>query len=118
MTVLSSVVVQTLRKRFAKDNIPVQCLYLSYKDTNQTIGNLIGSLLKQLIQFQDDNFSSTGVRKLFHEAGREAAPILSELYEALKSEVSTFKRYRLLHSVLFLKLTLCIQENSRCRCAG
>ncbi|KAL8665064.1 MAG: hypothetical protein Q9168_007785 [Polycauliona sp. 1 TL-2023] len=92
-TVLSAIVVDRLRKSMKPLGVPVLCLYLNYKERNQTIPNLIGSLLKQLIQFEDDNFRSPRVRKLFREAAREASPLLDDLYEALRAEIMTFPRY-------------------------
>ncbi|KAL8780136.1 MAG: hypothetical protein Q9213_006620 [Squamulea squamosa] len=91
-TVLSSIIVDRLRKVLNPVGVPVLCMYLNYKERNQTLTNLIGSLLKQLIQFEDDAFRSPQVRKLFREAAREASPILEDLYEALRAELLTFPR--------------------------
>ncbi|KAL8726116.1 MAG: hypothetical protein Q9166_006908 [cf. Caloplaca sp. 2 TL-2023] len=91
-TVLSSIVVDQLRKHLKPAGVPVLCMYLNYKERNQTLTNLIGSLLKQLIQFEDDDFRSPQVKKLFREAAREASPLLNELYEALRAEIMTFSR--------------------------
>ena len=92
-TVLSSIIVDRLRKTLKPAGVPVLCMYLNYKERNQTLPNLIGSLLKQLIQFEDDDFQSPRVRKLFREAAREASPLLDDLSEALKAEIMTFPRY-------------------------
>lgn len=92
-TVLSSIVVDHLRKYFCDLNIPVLCLYLNYKERMvQTLDNLIGSLLKQLIQHQEDQFQSEKVRALFKEAKNESPPILDCVYQALQSEISIFQR--------------------------
>ncbi|KAI4108595.1 MAG: hypothetical protein LQ339_002111 [Xanthoria mediterranea] len=101
-TVLASIVVDRLRKSLKPAGVPVLCMYLNYKERNQTLPNLIGSLLKQLIQFEDDDFRSPEVRKLFREAAREASPLLDDLYEALRAEVMTFPRYEAFCSVLQL----------------
>ncbi|KAL8992291.1 MAG: hypothetical protein Q9169_007212, partial [Polycauliona sp. 2 TL-2023] len=91
-TVLASIVVDRLRKSMKPSGVPVLCMYLNYKERSQTLTNLIGSLLKQLIQFEDDDFRSPQVRKLFRDAAREASPLLEDLYEALRAEIGTFPR--------------------------
>ncbi|KAL8825600.1 MAG: hypothetical protein Q9170_007731 [Blastenia crenularia] len=91
-TVLSSIVVDQLQKRFTAARIPVLCIYLNYKEPHQTLACIIGSLLKQLVQFEDDDFKSVEIRRLFREAAREAPPLLSDLYKALQAEIMTFSR--------------------------
>ncbi|KAL8709815.1 MAG: hypothetical protein Q9225_007390 [Loekoesia sp. 1 TL-2023] len=91
-TVLSSIVVNQLQERFLAARVPVLCVYLNYKEPNQTLRCIIGSLLKQLVQFEDDDFKSAEVRRLFREAAREAPPLLSDLYKALRAEIMTFSR--------------------------
>ncbi|KAL8698578.1 MAG: hypothetical protein Q9201_006495 [Fulgogasparrea decipioides] len=91
-TVLSSIVVNQLQRRFASAGVPVLCMYLNYKEHKQTLTALIGSLLKQLIQFVDGDLKSTEVRRLFREAAREASPLLEDLYTALRAEIMTFSR--------------------------
>ncbi|KAL8771482.1 MAG: hypothetical protein Q9209_003152 [Squamulea sp. 1 TL-2023] len=84
--------VDRLRKMLKPAGVPVLCMYLNYKERNQTLKNLIGSLLKHLIQIEDDEFRSPLVRKFFREAAREAPPLLEDLYEALRAELLTFPR--------------------------
>ncbi|KAL8684982.1 MAG: hypothetical protein Q9224_006030 [Gallowayella concinna] len=91
-TVLCSIVVEQLQHSLASSGVPVLCMYLNYKEPDQTLTNLVGSLLKQLVQYQDDNFKSARVRKLFREALREASPLLDDLYAALLAEVKSFPR--------------------------
>ncbi|KAL8749194.1 MAG: hypothetical protein Q9199_007834 [Rusavskia elegans] len=67
ITVLSSIVVDWLRKSLKPAGVPVLCMYLNYKERIQTLPNLIGNLLKQLIQLEDDNFRSPQVQKPFRE---------------------------------------------------
>ena len=92
-TVLSSIIVSQLQTQFFPTKIPVLCVFLSHKEHRQTITNVLGSLLKQLIQLQGDDFRSTEVRRLFREATGEAAPTLDGLYTALEAEIATFERY-------------------------
>ncbi|KAL9029601.1 MAG: hypothetical protein Q9196_002175 [Gyalolechia fulgens] len=63
-TVLSSIVVHQLQKQLLAARVPVLCVYLNYKEPNQTIRCIIGSLLKQLVQFADEDFISPEVRRL------------------------------------------------------
>ncbi|KAL8713737.1 MAG: hypothetical protein Q9220_002263 [cf. Caloplaca sp. 1 TL-2023] len=91
-TILSSIVIDTLRRRFASAGIPVLCMYLNYKEPNQALTSLVGSLLKQLVQFQDDDFRSIEVKRLFRDAAQEASPVLNDLYAALQAEIMTFPR--------------------------
>ncbi|KAL8993727.1 MAG: hypothetical protein Q9188_007253, partial [Gyalolechia gomerana] len=91
-TVLSSIVVHQLQKRHLAAHIPVLCVYLNYKEPNQTIRWIIGSLLKQLVQFADNDLKSPEVQRLFRDASREAPPLLDDLYRALKAEILTFSR--------------------------
>ena len=95
-TTLSSIVVNQLQQRFLAARIPVLCVYLNYKEPNQTLRSIIGSLLKQLVQFEDDDFKSAEVQRLFREAAREAPPLLSDLYKSLRAEIMTFSRWGLI----------------------
>lgn len=89
--------VDYLRNRFKKLNVPVLCLYLNYTESmTQTLEHLIGSLLKQLIQYQGDRFQSADVKALFEEGYDEAPPMLDELCRALQSEIAAFSRQVLL----------------------
>ncbi|KAL8867130.1 MAG: hypothetical protein Q9174_005860, partial [Haloplaca sp. 1 TL-2023] len=91
-TVLSSIIVNQLQTQLPPAKTPVLCIFLNHKEHRQTITNVIGSLLKQLVQLQGDDFRSTEVRRLFREATGEAAPMLDSLYAALKAEIETFER--------------------------
>ena len=92
-TVLSSIVVEHLKKRFINQNVPVLCMYLNYKESRvQTVENLLGSLLKQLVQYQDESFRSAEVQRVFREAQNEARITINELKRLLRSEIMTFTR--------------------------
>ncbi|KAL8635513.1 MAG: hypothetical protein Q9228_007000, partial [Teloschistes exilis] len=91
-TILTSIVVDQLQKRFAAQKIPVICMFLNYKEQHQTLTKLVGSLLKQLIQFGDDDLRSPEVRRLFRDAASEAPPLLDDLCKALQAEIVTFQR--------------------------
>ncbi|KAL8667716.1 MAG: hypothetical protein Q9202_000571 [Teloschistes flavicans] len=91
-TILTSLVVDHLEKRFAAEKIPVICVYLNYKEQHQTLTNLVGSLLKQLIQFGDDDLRSSEVRRLFRDDAYEAPPLLADLRKALQAEILTYQR--------------------------
>ncbi|KAL9601192.1 MAG: hypothetical protein Q9219_002692 [cf. Caloplaca sp. 3 TL-2023] len=91
-TTLSSLVVDQLQHSYLATRVPVLCVYLNFKEPDQTLKSIIGSLLKQLVQFEEDDFQSAEVRKLFREAAREAPPLLGDLYRALHAEIMTFSR--------------------------
>lgn len=85
--------VDHLKNRFVNQNVPVLCMYLNYKESRvQTLENLIGSLLKQLVQYQGDNFQSTEIKRLFREAQNEARLTFNELDRVLRSEIEAFER--------------------------
>lgn len=85
--------VDSLSIHFKNQNVPVLCLYLNYKESMvQTFDHLIGSLLKQLIQYQGDQFQSAEVKALFREGYEEAPPMIDELCQALQSEIGLFPR--------------------------
>ncbi|KAL8905271.1 MAG: hypothetical protein Q9207_002742 [Kuettlingeria erythrocarpa] len=100
-TVLSSMIVNRLRKRLKPDGVPVLCMFLDHKERDQTLPNLIGSLLQQLIQFQGGYFKSPQVHELFREAAFEASPLLDVLYEALRAQIMTFPRVMLVVDALY-----------------
>lgn len=90
---LSSIVIDHLKNQFKNRNVPVLCLFLNYKEKMiQTLNNLIGSLLKQLIQYQGDQFQSADVKALFQEGYGEAPPDIDELCRAFQSEITVFPR--------------------------
>lgn len=76
------------------ENIPILCLYLNYKESKvQTVQNLIGSLLKQLIQLDKTGYISNDLRELYKSAKvKEAKPRLRKVKEILSAELAKYDR--------------------------
>ena len=68
-------------------------MYLSHKERyQQTLDNLIASLLKQLIQTHGAEFKSPEARRLYQGAENESRPNLDELFMALLAELQSHAR--------------------------
>ncbi|KAI9768838.1 MAG: hypothetical protein M1840_004652 [Geoglossum simile] len=91
-TILASIVTNYLRTTFKRHDIAIACIYYNYKDQNeQTDLNLIGSLLKQLVQGQSD--ISSNIKGLYNaHVNEQTPPTHAELTMALKSEIETFSK--------------------------
>lgn len=91
---LSSLVIRHLQQNWETPDIPVVCMYLDYKDaTNQTSVNLLGSLLKQLIQLQNSSYVSDDLRDMYRRAKRRnAKPRLEQIRQLLLAEIATCNR--------------------------
>ena len=97
-TFLCALVTQRLKSIFENRNVPVLCIYLNYKESSmQTLDNLIGSLLKQLLQHPHAEFQSLEAKRLFSGAENESRPTLDAFYQALKAEIQRFERYGTSH---------------------
>jgi hypothetical protein len=92
-TALRSIVVKHLQNIFKDGNsVAITCIYLNYKEQNeQTVCNLIASLLKQIVQ--DRATISDNVRALYkHHRDRDTRPILDDIIEAMKSEIGLYSK--------------------------
>ena len=89
---LSSLIISHLQQNRETPDTPVVCMYLDYKDaTNQTLINLLGSLLKQLIQLRD--YVSDDLRDLYKKAKRRnAKPRLEQVRQILLAEIARCNR--------------------------
>ena len=68
-------------------------MYLSHKQRyEQTLDNLIASLLKQLIQRHGAEFKSSVARRLYQGAENGSRPNLKELFKALQAEIRDHAR--------------------------
>ena len=106
-TFLCALVVQRLKSIFENRNVPVLCLYLNYKESSiQTLENLIGSLLKQLLQHPHAEFQSLEAKRLFSGAENESRPTLDAFYQAFKAEIQHFERYGTAHSCASVQVVL------------
>ncbi|KAL8973882.1 MAG: hypothetical protein Q9197_001884 [Variospora fuerteventurae] len=85
---LSSIVIEHLKTRFKSCEIPILCLYLNHKEQSvQSPRKLMGSLLKQLVQYRDYKFCSDDLIKRYKEKARGVGLSLQELQEAFCSEI-------------------------------
>ncbi|KAL8654743.1 MAG: hypothetical protein Q9210_001326 [Variospora velana] len=92
-TMLSSIVIEHLRTRFKSREIPILCLYLNHKEQSvQSPRTLMGSLLKQLVQYRDYKFCSDDLIKRYKEKARGVGLSLQELQEAFCSEIMHYER--------------------------
>ena len=83
-----------LQREFKDQNIPVICLYMDYKESKtQTRENLLGSLLKQLVQLRKLRAISPSLKEAYASAkaiNAKATPI--ELCKLLKAELKNYSR--------------------------
>ena len=88
-----SIVVAYLRERFRIQTKPVLYLYLDYDDsTQQTSVNLIGSLLKQLIQYDPSTPISGKIKSAHQDANTRALdPEHDELASVFQLELEKFE---------------------------
>ncbi len=86
--------VDHLQHEYKDQNIPVLCLYLEHKESKtQTRENLLGSLLKQLVQLKTSNAISSGLKEAYETAKDiKATPTLKELRELLQAELVNYSR--------------------------
>ncbi|KAH0538021.1 hypothetical protein FGG08_005382 [Glutinoglossum americanum] len=93
-TVLVSIVVDHLRQKFQEEKIGIACIYCDYKDRiEQTPVNVIGSLLKQLIQVQKQLPISEELNTLYKRHERvKTRPTLDECSKVLRSEVRRYTK--------------------------
>ena len=84
---IRSIVVYHLQKIFKGDNVAVACIYCNYKkQIEQTVSNLVASLLKQIVQ--DRYGASDNVKSLYELHNHQSTrPTLDELTTALKSKI-------------------------------
>ena len=84
-----------LEESFKKENldIPVLAIYLNYKEQGlQSLYNLIGSLLKQLVQHEAGGFLSSEAQSLYRGKWNESRPTLEDYVRALSAEIECFGR--------------------------
>ncbi|KAK4690730.1 hypothetical protein P7C71_g6128, partial [Lecanoromycetidae sp. Uapishka_2] len=92
-TLLCAAIIKHLQGVFKAQDIPVLCMYLNYKEQgNQSLDNLVASLLKQLIQHEGAAFRSDKAKELYQGAENESRPTLDDFYEALYEEIQCYER--------------------------
>lgn len=93
---LCSEVIHYLEKNYKKtlkEDFLVLYLYLDYKEKNaQTLVNLKGSLVKQLVQHQQFTFRSKELQRMWWASNGEARPQEEELQHVLHEEFRAYSR--------------------------
>ena len=89
---LSSTVVEHLKKTLDNDTIRTLCIYCNHKDQHvQTPVNLVASLLKQLIQ--EGHPVHDSLNSLYKRHGlRSTRPSLGEISEVIRQEFGLYKQ--------------------------
>ncbi|MDI1489136.1 MAG: hypothetical protein OHK93_008414 [Ramalina farinacea] len=91
---LSCLAVEHLRKAYENTRVPVLCIYLDHKEQNtQTSGNLIGGLLRQLLEYRNYAFCSSDLINLYNRKGKRSRLTKKELQQAFCNEICTYERY-------------------------
>ena len=91
---LSCLAVDHLRKSNENTRVPVLCMYLNHKEQNtQTAGNLIGGLLRQLLEYRNYALCSSELIELYNRKGKRSRLTKNELQNAFCSEIRTHERY-------------------------
>lgn len=91
-TVLASITVNNLRKarnEAMKNNRGVAVMYIKYNEPEQTLENLLGSLLRQLIE-SADGIPSAVLQLYDHHRHRNTAPSLDDLCGSLLLVIDSF----------------------------
>ena len=78
--------------KFSAESVPVLCMYCNYKErVQQTVPNLIGSLLKQLVQYRPQ--VSENVLSLFTKhKHHNTYPALADLSRTLRAEIQPYSK--------------------------
>jgi len=92
--------VNHLQTIYSNDNIAIAYIYCNYKEqTEQTVSNLIASLLKQLVQ--DYSAAYDDVKSFYkHHRDRRTRPTLDEFRQALRSEIKRYSKVFILVDAL------------------
>ncbi len=99
-TLLSAVIVKHLQGVFEHRDVPILCMYLNYKEQgNQSLDNLISSLLKQMIQREGAAFRSSRAKNLYQGVENEGRPTLDDFFEALCEEIAYYERVIVIVSI-------------------
>jgi ankyrin repeat domain-containing protein 50 len=101
-----SVVINYLERTIKQENVAVVYIYCTHRQQNQTAGNLVASLLKQLIQQRTD--IPGNIRDLYrHHRSRQTHPPLSEYSRLLQAELRHFLKV----FIVIDALDECSEEN-------
>ena len=91
-TTLASIVINHLHKRFEKGNQPILYLYIDENDpSTQTLPNLLGSLLRQLVNFGLPQSSEARLRDVYHETRSHGRANQAFVLEILQQAITTYE---------------------------
>jgi hypothetical protein len=83
--------VDHLQTLFQDGKVAIAFLYFNYKEqVRQTVSNLIGSLLKQIVQYRVR--ISDSIKSLYEHCEGRTRPTLNDLMKALKAEISPYTK--------------------------
>jgi ureidoglycolate hydrolase len=86
-----SVVINFLERIIKQENVGIAYIYCTHREQNQTAGNLIASLLKQLIQQRPA--IPVNIRDLYrHHRSKQTHPPLSDYSRLLQAELHHFSK--------------------------
>ena len=92
-TLMCASVIKHLQGVFKDRDAQILCIYLNHKEQgDQSLDNLISSLLKQIIQREGVEFRSARAKSLYQGAGNGGRPTLEEFYHALVEELDSYER--------------------------
>ncbi|MCJ1465053.1 hypothetical protein MMC07_003669 [Pseudocyphellaria aurata] len=100
-TYLASMVIDHMQKTYQTERSPVLCMYLSEKESeNHTPENLLGSILKQLLQLKRSKPVIPELRDLYQNRTLGAKPTLQEMEKILDAELAGSDRIYLIIDAL------------------
>ncbi|KAL8967442.1 MAG: hypothetical protein Q9197_005429 [Variospora fuerteventurae] len=92
-TVMASIIINKLRQdrpEEVKSRIGITFVYFRYNETDQTIDNILSSLLKQLLQ-DSDEIPSDLISLFERHRDRNTSPTIDEISQALSTVIDTQK---------------------------
>ena len=92
-TVIASIIINHLRRQRSDDmklDIGIAFLYLKYNETDQTLDNILGNLLRQFVQ-EMESIPSSLIDLYEHHRSRNTSPSSDELVEILRFMLDSFK---------------------------
>ena len=92
-TVIASIIVNHLRRARAEDQrrkLGIAVVYLKYNEPDQTLDNVLGSILRQLVQ-DSDSVPPAMLDLHEHHRGRNTSPNLDEIAKLFNSTLDTYE---------------------------
>jgi hypothetical protein len=105
-TILASVVIDFLERTFVRENVGVAYIYCNYKEPDQTAINLVGAIVRQLVQQRSELSEQITDLRRSHST-KQTRPSLDEYSRCLQSEISRFPKV----FIVIDALDECIESN-------